>query len=563
MGCSCARKQKVGLDQIFKIKKIVNLFKIKRPILQASIKAKKKFCSIKNRMNDVTQRKNECAKVIARFINLPVDKEDAFFSKCVVEELESKKIQIRTPVSTNTVDAMVRGLGQEEFYQSRIKSTVARVLDGYNASILCYGYSGSGKTYTVFGEFGNEGIVHRSVGDFLNDDRSRTLRIKMIEVYMDTATDMLAPGNPPVYSGTNGVFGVTSIAVESQEAARLIFDRVERQTKRNNVHDKSSRSHCVIILEVKTESTIAEMYIVDLAGCERYFTEDNERFSGPGSASMERETKTINRSVFAINKVVKACADNNPHIPYRDSKITMILKRAIGGNSSTLIVLCCNSAKPNETVFTLRFGQRCQRVNNVIVRGVVKETGFLTRAKEYGEMVALVTELQNTIGYLTEKIKEMEIQTPRTDVMRFNGTNPDILQCGLQVDQSLNDTFETGENLKWGDIFSSGGESLRETVDLCRYIFPTIPPEEKYSIDNPFLPTATQIPSVKVAVALDSAVAPNTFIKTTDDLLKNKSSDKQNVHVFVPPAVAETAETDDSVSNEAPVRPKINVKICC
>jgi Kinesin motor domain len=497
-------------------------------------------------MNDVTQRKNECAKVIARFIKLPVDKEDAFFSKCVVEELESKKIQIRTPVSTNTVDAMVRGLGQEEFYQSKIKSTVARVLDGYNASILCYGYSGSGKTYTVFGEFGNEGIVHRSVGDFLSDHRSRSLRIKMIEVYMDTATDMLAPGNPPVYSGTNGVFGVTSIAVESQEAARLIFDRVERQTKRNNVHEKSSRSHCVTILEVKTESTIAEMYIVDLAGCERYFSEDNERFSGPGSASMERETKTINRSVFAINKVVKACADNNPYIPYRDSKITMILKQAIGGNSSTLIVLCCNSAKLNETVFTLRFGQRCQRVNNVIVRGVVKETGFSTRAKEYGEMEALVTELQNTIGYLTEKIKEMEIQTPRTDVMRFNGTKPDTMQ-------SLNDTFETGENLKWGDIFSSGGESLRETVDLCRYIFPTIPPEEKYSIDNPFLPTATQIPSEKVVVA------PNTFIKTSNDLASNE----KDVHVFVPPVVAETAETGDSVSNEAPVRPKINVKICC
>ena len=70
--------------------------------------------------------------------------------------------------------------------------------------------------------------------------------------------------------------------------------------------------------------------LVDLAG--------SERLSESGSGNI-RETNSINKSLLTLTKVIFKLSEKKPiHIPYRESKLTIILQSAIGGNSLTALV---------------------------------------------------------------------------------------------------------------------------------------------------------------------------------------------------------------------------------
>ncbi len=64
--------------------------------------------------------------------------------------------------------------------------------------------------------------------------------------------------------------------------------------------------------------------------------------------------------------VINALCDHTPHVPYRDSKLTMILMDALGGNSKTTLIICCNPEIDHtpESLTTLRFGERAKRIKN-------------------------------------------------------------------------------------------------------------------------------------------------------------------------------------------------------
>ena len=116
------------------------------------------------------------------------------------------------------------------------------------------------------------------------------------------------------------------------------------------------------------------------------------------------ESKNINKSIFELNNVVTACSSGQKFIPYRNSKITMVLKDALGGNSNTLITICCSDIL-NETLMTLRFGSRCKKIKNTIKNNIVeKDTRDI-----------LIIKLQSEISDLKELLeiskKNMEAAT--------------------------------------------------------------------------------------------------------------------------------------------------------
>lgn len=78
------------------------------------------------------------------------------------------------------------------------------------------------------------------------------------------------------------------------------------------------------------------------------------------------EAKNINSSLTTLGMVINALCDGNSHVPYRDSKLTMILTDALGGNSKTTLIICCNPDIRHvpETLSTLRFGERAKRIKN-------------------------------------------------------------------------------------------------------------------------------------------------------------------------------------------------------
>ena len=99
------------------------------------------------------------------------------------------------------------------------------------------------------------------------------------------------------------------------------------------------------------------MYLVDLAGSEKVGK------TGAKGIRLE-EAKNINSSLTSLGMVINALCDRAPHVPYRDSKLTMLLMEALGGNSKTTLIICCTPEHDHspETLSTLRFGERAKHI---------------------------------------------------------------------------------------------------------------------------------------------------------------------------------------------------------
>jgi len=101
---------------------------------------------------------------------------------------------------------------------------------------------------------------------------------------------------------------------------------------------------------------------VDLAGSERLKESKSQ-------GEMIKETGNINKSLFTLGKVISSLTDkktNKQHIPYRDSKLTMLLMDSIGGASKTLMIACVSpsTSYADETLSTLNYASRAMNIKN-------------------------------------------------------------------------------------------------------------------------------------------------------------------------------------------------------
>uniref|UniRef100_A0A0G4GA67 Kinesin motor domain-containing protein n=1 Tax=Chromera velia CCMP2878 TaxID=1169474 RepID=A0A0G4GA67_9ALVE len=232
------------------------------------------------------------------------------------------------------------------------------------------------------------------------------------------------------------VTNATDVTVETAEEALEVLRRgvEKRQVAATRCNDRSSRSHAVFILTIRRQDLVsctcntAQLYIADLAGSEKLsktgVADDETNNSGaPGEKEKEkgitehekekekqkrmREMANINRSLLTLGSVVKALSAmghngggtaggpaTQVHIPYRQSKLTRLLENALGGNSYTLLLLCCSPHSVNlrETLSTLRFGDRASRIHNAPVKneGVgVEELRKQLQREQLGRRAAL------------------------------------------------------------------------------------------------------------------------------------------------------------------------------
>lgn len=108
---------------------------------------------------------------------------------------------------------------------------------------------------------------------------------------------------------------------------------------------------------------MTKLRIVDLAGSEK-FDKSFVDSSKPTNKKRLNELISINKSLTALGHCIKSIGEGSSHVPYRNSKITRILKDSILGNSSILMVInlspSVNSA--NETISSLQFAERIKKV---------------------------------------------------------------------------------------------------------------------------------------------------------------------------------------------------------
>lgn len=218
---------------------------------------------------------------------------------------------------------------------------------------------------------------------------------------------------------------ITEVVCKDSNDIYNVIDtgKSHRATAPTLMNAESSRSHSILLIKVNqkpSESVVnaaedavpntkraARLYLVDLAGSEKV---------GKTGATGERlkEAQNINKSLTSFGMVINALSEGLSHVPYRDSKLTMILMDSIGGNSKTTLIICASpeAAQLSETLSTLRFGERAKKITNTVK--VNEELGI-------SEYKALCQAAKLEIAQLKKKLAAAEeLNLASTDESSFD-----------------------------------------------------------------------------------------------------------------------------------------------
>ncbi|XP_064379357.1 kinesin-like protein KIF12 isoform X2 [Dromaius novaehollandiae] len=307
------------------------------------------------------------------------------------------------------------GASQEAVFEgSGMRQLLELAIDGFACTVFAFGQTGSGKTYTLMGPLAQSeaqpaapcllGLMQRSFAHLLEQSRGAGLALSAsyVEIYNEQVRDLLSPGPPctlPLrWSKSRGFYVENQLSVdfESLEAiANLLLEGSRR--RRSSAHAlnrHSSRSHALLTVHVCSRAVSAHpapgpstrpskqgtLCFVDLAG--------SERVKDTGSAGeLSVEANNINRSLLALGHCISLLAKPRgkwTHIPYRDSKLTRLLARSLGGTGVTLMVACISPSSRclSETLSTLHYASRARRVTTRPVANRVSREKLLQTLEE-------------------------------------------------------------------------------------------------------------------------------------------------------------------------------------
>ncbi|XP_071588187.1 kinesin-like protein KIF27 isoform X2 [Heliangelus exortis] len=292
---------------------------------------------------------------------------------------------------------------QEEVYTVCIKPLLVSLVEGYNATVFAYGQTGSGKTYTIGGGHvasvaeDEKGIIPRAIQELfqrISENRNVEFHVKVsyIEVYKEELRDLLELETSVKElhiredeKGNTVIVGAKEFQVECADEVISLLEsgNAARHTGTTQMNEHSSRSHAIFTISIcqkqSTESQgntdaaqdsswksvqviASKFHFVDLAGSERVTKTGNtgERF---------KESIQINSGLLALGNVISALGDpkrKSVHIPYRDAKITRILKDSLGGNAKTVMITCVSpsSSDFDESLNSLKYANRAKNIRN-------------------------------------------------------------------------------------------------------------------------------------------------------------------------------------------------------
>lgn len=248
--------------------------------------------------------------------------------------------------------------------------------------------TGCGKTHTISGSNSQPGIIFLIMKDLFDritaksTDTDFSLTVSYLEIYNETVRDLLAPekGEIPVrdHNGTATPVGLST--KEPTSAADVVewitLGNTNRTVNATEANATSSRSHAVLRVTVSQKpraggltDTVSSacLSVIDLAGSERASVTKNK-----GDRLIEGAN--INRSLLALGNCINALCDPKAraHVPYRDSKLTRLLKESLGGNCKTVMIVCVSpsSVHYDETHNTLQYANRAKEIKTKAIRNV-------------------------------------------------------------------------------------------------------------------------------------------------------------------------------------------------
>ncbi|OUC47797.1 kinesin motor domain protein [Trichinella nativa] len=302
-------------------------------------------------------------------------------------------ISLKTYPRTFTFDRIAdESATQESMFTCVGKSIIDGCVEGYNGTIFAYGQTGSGKTYTMIGPCANEssvvddklrGIIPRSLEYLFSriEEITQTQNVNFlckcsfVEMYNEQLYDLLDATSSKLTlreSVKLGVFveGLSEVTVCSAADAYKVLRKgcFNRRVASTSMNRESSRSHATRKGCVENVR-ISHFNLVDLAGSERQKTAETDD-------ARLKEASSINKSLSVLGKVITALVQisqgKHCHVPYRDSKLTFLLRDSLGGNAKTCIIANIYPVLKSfgDVLSTLQFAQRAKLVQN---RAVINE----------------------------------------------------------------------------------------------------------------------------------------------------------------------------------------------
>ena len=329
---------------------------------------------------------------------------------------------------------------QQTVFAGTARPLIESVVSGINACVFASGATGSGKTYTMLGEGELPGIMALSLYELfhrLGQSPNVTVRCCFVEIYNELIKDLLkdyGPNSPygslevrevpeTGFTYVHGATEVTGITEVHEIMELLHVGNRRRTTEPTAANETSSRSHAILqVIVEQTErdgfSVISKLSLVDLAGSERAKDTQNRgmRFFEGGN---------INKSLLALGNCIKALASGGSFVPYRDSKLTRLLKDSLGGNCRTVMIANVSPFMYNftDSLNTLKFANRAK---NIKVK-VKRNTYYANSESEIQKYVSIIHQLEDVVCGLRQQLD------------RQNGGSSSLQEYLVYTDESDSD----------------------------------------------------------------------------------------------------------------------------
>jgi kinesin family protein 18/19 len=282
--------------------------------------------------------------------------------------------------------------------------------------------TGCGKTHTISGTDSDPGIIYLTMADLFQriDDRREECSIEVVvtflEIYNEEIRDLLAePGTPMPRGGLQiredkavKVVGLVERRPNTADEVKeiVLLGNTRRTQSPTHANETSSRSHAVLQVHVtqapRTASlteqrTMGTLSIIDLAGSERAAATTN-------MGQRMVEGANINKSLLALGNCINALCESGGtirHVPYRNSKLTRLLKFSLGGNCKTVMIVCIapTSVHFDDTHNTLIYAERATKIKTrVVTRNVVNID------RHVGQYVEAINRLNLEVAELKAKL---------------------------------------------------------------------------------------------------------------------------------------------------------------
>uniref|UniRef100_A0A8C1EQG3 Kinesin-like protein n=1 Tax=Cyprinus carpio carpio TaxID=630221 RepID=A0A8C1EQG3_CYPCA len=374
-------------------------------------------------------KNGEAVKVVVRCRPLNRKEESMGYENSVQMDVKLGQVALRNPkagpgelLKTFTFDAVYDACSkQSDLYDETVRPLIDSVLRGFNGTIFAYGQTGTGKTYTMQGQWldaERRGIIPNSFEHiFTHISRSQNqqylVRASYLEIYQEEIRDLLTKDHSKKLelkeSADSGVYikDLSSFVTKNVKEIEHVMN-VGNQTRSvgfTNMNEHSSRSHAIFIITVECSQLgpdgqnhirVGKLNLVDLAGSER------QTKTGVQGERLKEATK-INLSLSALGNVISALVDGrSSHVPYRDSKLTRLLQDSLGGNAKTIMVATLGPASYNyeETLTTLRYANRAKNIKN---KPRVNEDPKDALLREFQEEIARLKAQLDKRGMLTKR----------------------------------------------------------------------------------------------------------------------------------------------------------------